>query len=144
MQVLEMDIMKKTTALLPLPTSTATATPSVAPIPTVVPNVPTYEVAGQSGQRTLWVSCLNHIILIHAISLANLYHLLGCLCDHAPLNSYLFLLGLESTSGKCLADSRKHAIHLLIYRLVAKTPLPCSYCIHHSFRHPLILCNGNW
>lgn len=60
MQVLEMDIMKKTTALLPLPTSTATATPSVAPIPTVVPNVPTYEVAGQSGQRTLWVSCLNH------------------------------------------------------------------------------------
>ncbi|TGO40323.1 hypothetical protein BHYA_0039g00650 [Botrytis hyacinthi] len=55
MQVLEMDIMKKTTSLLPVPTSTATATPSVAPIPTVVPNVPTYEVAGQSGQTTLWV-----------------------------------------------------------------------------------------
>lgn len=32
----------------------AKATSSVSPIPTVVPSLPEYQVAGETGQRTLW------------------------------------------------------------------------------------------
>jgi len=44
---------RKHTPSLPLPTSTATA--SVAPIPTVIPNRPHYESVGETGTKTLWV-----------------------------------------------------------------------------------------
>lgn len=29
-------------------------TSSVAPIPTVIPSIPEYQAAGETGQRTLW------------------------------------------------------------------------------------------
>jgi len=46
----------KTTQLFPLPTATATATPThVAPIPSVLPDHPIHEFAGDSGKKTLWV-----------------------------------------------------------------------------------------
>lgn len=63
MQAFDMEGFRKTTSSLLSPTSTSTATPtSVAPIPTVVPNVPTYETIGESGKTTLWVSYFD---LIH-------------------------------------------------------------------------------
>jgi len=51
------EVLRKTT-LFPLPTATASASAvptSVAPIPTVVPDTPTEQFAGDSGSRTLWV-----------------------------------------------------------------------------------------
>ena len=39
---------KKTTATVPIPTS------SVAPVPTVVPSLPEYQTASETGNRTLW------------------------------------------------------------------------------------------
>jgi hypothetical protein len=42
----------KHTSLLPLPTASPT---HVAPIPSVVPGSPDYQVIGDSGKKTLWV-----------------------------------------------------------------------------------------
>lgn len=97
MQALDMEAFRTATSSLLVPTTTPT--PSVSPIPTVVPNVPTYETIGQSGKNTLWVSYLESDTFV----IDGLIGDTGCLCDHVPLNSYLFLLGLESTSGKCFA-----------------------------------------
>jgi len=49
-----MTALLKTSRLL-VPTSSATATPTVSPIPTVVPTLPTYETIGKTGSKTLWV-----------------------------------------------------------------------------------------
>jgi hypothetical protein len=45
------------------PTTTAHATSSVAPIPTVTPNHPIVEKVGETGTKTLWVrsSDLHHV-----------------------------------------------------------------------------------
>ncbi|KAM3084238.1 hypothetical protein ACMFMG_001657 [Clarireedia jacksonii] len=51
MQAFDMESFGSKTSSLLVPTST----PSVAPIPTVVPNVPIYETVGESGTKTLWV-----------------------------------------------------------------------------------------
>lgn len=47
------DAFKKTTTVLPVPIPTTT---SVAPIPTVVPDVPRFEKIRDAGIKTLWVS----------------------------------------------------------------------------------------
>jgi len=47
------DLLKTATSSLLVPTSSPS--PSVAPIPTVVPNYPKYERVGDSGQTALWV-----------------------------------------------------------------------------------------
>jgi hypothetical protein len=47
-------IFKTSKLLVPTPSPTHT----VAPIPTVIPNVPHYERAGETGTKTLWVSSL--------------------------------------------------------------------------------------
>lgn len=50
------EVLKKTSQLLPLPTATASASHApVAPIPTVAPSEPTYELSGDAGNKTLWV-----------------------------------------------------------------------------------------
>lgn len=50
------EVLKKTSQLFPLPTATATARPThVAPIPSVLPDTPIHEFAGDSGKRALWV-----------------------------------------------------------------------------------------
>lgn len=50
------EVLAKTSKLFPLPTTTATAKPThVAPIPSVLPDTPIFEVAGDSGKKTLWV-----------------------------------------------------------------------------------------
>ena len=43
-------------------TKVSSATSSVAPIPTVIPNEPIYETVGSAGGKTLWVrpSALDH------------------------------------------------------------------------------------
>lgn len=49
------EILAKTSHLFPLPTTTGAAKPThVAPIPSVLPDTPIYEVAGDSGKKTLW------------------------------------------------------------------------------------------
>jgi hypothetical protein len=47
----------KTSKLL-VPTASVSATPTVSPIPTVIPNVPHYERVGETGTKTLWVGSL--------------------------------------------------------------------------------------
>ncbi|TVY56135.1 Opsin-1 [Lachnellula suecica] len=57
-QVIEAFKTKTSSLLVPtslVPTTSATATSSVAPIPTVVPNKPTIEQVGETGTKTLWV-----------------------------------------------------------------------------------------
>ena len=50
------EVLKKTSEMFPLPTATSSSLPSVAPVPTVIPgSEPVYEVAGDAGQKTLWV-----------------------------------------------------------------------------------------
>ena len=50
------EVLRKTTELFPLPTATASAVPSnIAPLPTVHPDHPVFEVASNSGKKTLWV-----------------------------------------------------------------------------------------
>lgn len=69
------------------PTST-----HVAPIPTVVPNVPIYEKISETGTRTLWVST----------SVLHPYHLLklsGRLRGHVHLDSCPRFLDLQNPSG---------------------------------------------
>lgn len=57
-QVAEAFVKKTKTAPWPLPPPTST---SVAPIPTVVPDVPTFEKIGDAGTKTLWVnSCASN------------------------------------------------------------------------------------
>ncbi|EXJ75984.1 uncharacterized protein A1O5_00492 [Cladophialophora psammophila CBS 110553] len=51
-----------------LKTTAATASTSVAPIPTVIPTPPTYVEAGDVGKRTLWV-----VVVLMAISSIALY-----------------------------------------------------------------------
>ena len=51
MQALGMEAFRDSTSSLSVPTST----PSVAPIPTIIPNAPRYETIGHSGKITLWV-----------------------------------------------------------------------------------------
>jgi len=66
-QVVEFVEAFKTSSLLvpthPAHTTSATATSSVAPIPTVVPNHPIVEKVGETGTKTLWVgiSAVNHV-----------------------------------------------------------------------------------
>ena len=43
-----------TAALDAQATSTGTTTSKVSPIPTVVPSLPEYQTAGETGERTLW------------------------------------------------------------------------------------------
>ncbi|KAH7402651.1 hypothetical protein BKA66DRAFT_564556 [Pyrenochaeta sp. MPI-SDFR-AT-0127] len=50
------EVLKKTSQIFPLPTATTTAHPThVAPIPSVLPDTPIHEFAGESGKKTLWV-----------------------------------------------------------------------------------------
>lgn len=42
------------TEALAVATSTGTTTSKVSPIPTVVPSLPEYQTAGETGERTLW------------------------------------------------------------------------------------------
>lgn len=49
------EVFKTATSSLLVPTHTATATPSVKPIPTIVPNHPIYERVHDTGAKTLWV-----------------------------------------------------------------------------------------
>jgi hypothetical protein len=51
----------KTSSLL---VPTPSPTPSVSPIPPVLPNKPYYEEVGETGSKTLWVS-LSHILFLH-------------------------------------------------------------------------------
>ncbi|QSZ34133.1 hypothetical protein DSL72_005721 [Monilinia vaccinii-corymbosi] len=53
MQAFDMDALRTATSSLLVPTTTPT--PSVSPLPTVIPNVPTYETIGHSGKNALWV-----------------------------------------------------------------------------------------
>jgi hypothetical protein len=46
---------KTTSSLLIPPHPTSTSATSVAPIPTVIPNLPIYEKVGEAGTKTLWV-----------------------------------------------------------------------------------------
>lgn len=57
------------TASVPLATS------SVAPVPTVVPSLPTYEKASETGNRTLWY--VNTIVCSCVYGLATLCELRG-------------------------------------------------------------------
>ena len=55
-----MALLKTTTTLLPTPTNTGKPVnpTSVAPIPTITPTKPDYQLAGQTGTRTLWYGSL--------------------------------------------------------------------------------------
>lgn len=69
--------MLKTTASLLLPTPSS----SVAPIPTVYPGTPTYQKAGDVGNRTLWV-----VVVIMALSSLAFY----ALAYRAPVQKRVF------------------------------------------------------
>lgn len=47
----------KTHATSSLLVPTTSSSPSVSPIPTVIPNQPYFEKVGEAGTKTLWVSC---------------------------------------------------------------------------------------
>jgi hypothetical protein len=94
MQAFDMESFKSKTSSLLVPTST----PSVAPIPTVVPNVPTYETVGESGTKTLWVSFINR--LQNPVRSPLLTSEIGCLRYYVLVHSYFRLHGMESPSCK--------------------------------------------
>ncbi|PQE24210.1 putative opsin-1 protein [Rutstroemia sp. NJR-2017a BVV2] len=90
MQAFDMEGFAKKTSSLLLPTST----PSVAPIPTVIPkpNI-TYETVGESGTKTLWQKRLFHVLTTFITLFATLSYFAMATGDG---NSYAHIIVKET------------------------------------------------
>ncbi|KAI9802729.1 MAG: hypothetical protein M1825_002751 [Sarcosagium campestre] len=107
-----MDVFKKTQSLL-VPTSSSH--PSVDPLPTVVPNVPIYTQAGETGRKTLWVVFV--IMFISTIIFAalsyrvpvqkRLFHILTTLITTFAAISY-FAMASGDGHASAFIGSHKH------------------------------------
>jgi len=111
---------KTATATLPNP-KIPTATPThVAPIPSVIPNQPIYEVAGDAGHKTLWVvfvvmliSTLGFVFLAYRTPVQKrLFHILTAfITTFATLSYFAMATGAGTTFAHfILKETHKHGI----------------------------------
>ena len=113
------EVLKKTSHLFPLPTATASASPThVAPIPTVLPDTPTYETVGDSGSKTLWIVFV--LMLIASAGFTALSWKIPVVRDASA--------SLPSSSN---IPSEQASV-------------PCHHDHHHHHCFPLLLRHGHW
>lgn len=125
-----MEILKKTSTLL-VPTSSSSGKPVDTAFPTVVPDLPTFEGASQTGIRTLWVVFVIMVLASAAFAAMawtvpisrRLYHVLTTLITITAAISYFGMATKAGVSWKHSKVTEHHnkglpATHHDVYRQV--------------------------
>jgi hypothetical protein len=113
-----------------------TGASSVAPIPTVVPHpIPTFEKAGDVGNRTLWYAASNPLRSSATNKLTQ-----GCRRHNGSLLAGFLCHGLPCPSRKFRSSVRQADSSLCL----AKTHVPYPNSFHHDLRFPFLLRHGHW
>ncbi|KAG0646604.1 Opsin-1 [Hyphodiscus hymeniophilus] len=117
----------KTTSSLLVPHPTTSSVSSVAPIPTVTPNLPIYEKVGDAGVKTLWVvfvlmllSTLAFIVLAWRVPVQKrLFHVITALITtFATLSYYAMATGDGSSFNHIVVKETKQHLVQHVYRQV--------------------------
>lgn len=109
-----LEAVRKSSSLL-VPTST----PSVSPLPSVIPGTPIYyEDVGETGTKTLWVRPPE------ICNASTLLTMAGRLRPHVPFQRSIHCYGMERAS--------------------LQETFPRPHSLHHHLCYPLLLRHGNW
>jgi len=109
------EVLRKT-ALLPMPTATASSSP-IAPIPTVVPgHEATYEVAGDAGKKTLWVVFVIMVVASAGFTAMSwkvplnkrLYHVITTIITITAALSYFAMATGHAVSFNKIVEREQH------------------------------------
>jgi bacteriorhodopsin len=116
MMIDPVEVLKKTTKSLLVPTSTSTPHPSDTAFPTIIPNPPTFQHADASGYRTLWAVFV--IMVLASASFAalawtvpvsrRLYHVLTTLITIIAALSYYGMATKQGTTYHHINKTHHH------------------------------------